>query len=109
MRGERKKKAVDGPAAQLADASLHLLAQVRPRDGTALVLLGRYAEAGQAGRLPAPSLCRYMVPSGTLLYGEKGVLNGHSSARVSLWDWLMFGRLAMGCANAPRTTEEGGG
>ena len=29
----------------------------------------------------------------------KGVLNGYSSTRVSLWDALMFGRLAMGFAN----------
>ena len=29
----------------------------------------------------------------------KGVLNGYSSTRVSLWDSLMFGRLAMGFAN----------
>ena len=35
----------------------------------------------------------------TLLYGGKGVLNGHSSTRVSLWGSLMFGRLAMGYAN----------
>ena len=34
-----------------------------------------------------------LVPVGTLLYGEKGVLNGHSSTRVSLWDSLMFGRV----------------
>ena len=26
---------------------------------------------------------------------RKGVLNGYSSTRVSLWDSLMFGRLAM--------------
>ena len=30
---------------------------------------------------------------------RKGVLNGYSSTRVSLWDSLMFGRLAMGFAN----------
>ena len=30
----------------------------------------------------------------------KGLLNGYSSTRVSLWDSLMFGRLAMGFANA---------
>ena len=30
---------------------------------------------------------------------KKGVLNGCSSTRISLWDSLMFGRLAMGFAN----------
>ena len=30
---------------------------------------------------------------------RKGVLNGYSSRRVSLWDSLMFGRLAMRFAN----------
>ena len=30
---------------------------------------------------------------------ERGVLNGYSSTRVSLWGLLMFGRLAMGLAN----------
>ena len=30
---------------------------------------------------------------------RKGVLNGCSSTRVSLWDSLMFGRLAMGFTN----------
>ena len=30
---------------------------------------------------------------------RNGVLNGYSSTRVSLWDSLMFGRLAMGFAN----------
>ena len=40
---------------------------------------------------PPPS-----VPVGALLYDEKGVRNGYSSTRVSLWESLMFGRLAMG-------------
>ena len=31
--------------------------------------------------------------------GKRRVLNGYSSTRVSLWDSLMFGRLAMGFAN----------
>ena len=35
------------------------------------------------------------VPVGTLLYGEKG-----HYTRVSLWDSLVFGRLAVGFANA---------
>ena len=35
----------------------------------------------------------------TLLHGEKGLLNGCSSTRVSLWNSLKFGRLAMGFAN----------
>ena len=30
---------------------------------------------------------------------REGVPNGYSSTRVSLWDSLMFGRLAMGFAN----------
>ena len=41
-------------------------------------------------------------PENTLAYPfvlQKGVLNGYSSTRVSLWDALMFGRLAMGFAN----------
>ena len=43
--------------------------------------------------------CEHIVPLRTLLYGQKGVLNGCSSTRVSLWDSLMFGRLAIGFAN----------
>ena len=39
------------------------------------------------------------VGIGTPLCGKKMVLTGCSSARVSLWDSLMFGRLAMGFAN----------
>ena len=41
-------------------------------------------------------------PESTLEYPfvwGKSVLNGYSSTRVSLWDSLMFGRLAMGFAN----------
>ena len=41
-------------------------------------------------------------PHSTLEYPfarDKGVLNGYSSTRVSLWASLMFGRLAMGFAN----------
>ena len=34
----------------------------------------------------------------TFVWG-KGVINRYSSTRVSLWDSLMFGRLAMGFAN----------
>ena len=45
-------------------------------------------------RVAGPSLYpAYSTRRGTLLYGEKGVLNGYSSTRGSLWDSLMFGRL----------------
>ena len=36
----------------------------------------------------------------------KGVLNGYSSKCVSLWDSLMFGRLAMGFANVRAGTQK---
>ena len=48
--------------------------------------------------VPGPARA-HMVPSGTRLYEEKGVLNGYSSTRVPLWDSLVFGRLDMGFAN----------
>ena len=44
-------------------------------------------------------MVRFIVPLGTLSFGEKAVLNGLSSTRVSLWDSLMFGRLAVGFAS----------
>ena len=49
---------------------------------------------------PPPSTRRYPF------VWRKGVLNGYSSARVSLWDSLMFGRLAMGFANVRAGTRE---
>ena len=49
------------------------------------------------------------MPSGTILYGEKGTKTGtrvrasrygiRECTGVSLWDALMFGRLGTGCAN----------
>ena len=53
----------------------------------------------------APRLHRYGPSSafnstlGYPLVWMEGVLDGYSSTRVSLWDSLMFGRLAMGFAN----------
>ena len=42
---------------------------------------------------------RALVPFEYPFVWENGVLNGYSSTRVSLWDSLMFGCLAMGFAN----------
>ena len=52
-----------------------------------------YAERAEA----RPALPR--VPLSARLYGERGVLNGYSSTRVSLWVSLMFGNVAVGFAN----------
>ena len=54
------------------------------------VLISALAEAR-----PSPR----RVPLGAFFVWTKGVLDGYSSTRVSLWDSLMFGRLAMGFAN----------
>ena len=55
----------------------------------------RGVDAGGAGAGPSSALSTLRYP----FVWMKGVLNGYSSTRVSLWDSLMFGRLAMGFAD----------
>ena len=42
---------------------------------------------------------RWRTHTRTREHNPQGVLHGYSSTRVSLWDSLVFGRLAMGFAN----------
>ena len=54
---------------------------------------------GFAKGLGTCSSAEHIVPFRYPFVRGKGVLNGYSSTRVSPWDSLMFGRLAMGFAN----------
>ena len=63
-----------------------------PRCSGGSTVSGSQPEDAAAARHP-PSTRRYPF------VWRKGVLSGYSSTRISLWDSLMFGRLAMGFAN----------
>ena len=69
--------------------------EIVPRQALTVSALGRAVPGGQTAlkARPPPSTRRHPF------VWRKGVLNGYSSTRVSLWDSLMFGRLAMGFAN----------
>ena len=70
-------------------------------------LLGGRNATHDEGKAGARQLAKLTGPGPSFALGTRrypfvwrqGVLNGYSSTRVSLWDSLVFGRLAMGFAN----------
>ena len=63
-----------------------MLQDIAKNDSMKLQLVGTRGPSGH--KLPS---FRVLVPLRTLLYGKKGVQNGYSSTRVSLWGSQMFG------------------